>query len=485
MTDIDFDELDRAVSSLLGKPGEGAAPASPRPQPTAEGGQPAQPTRATVPADRPSAPSAPAKPSVSPASESSESAAQPSTPAPTKPEDNTKFPITPSTPSSTPPTPQRTDNPAQKASMPEKPSTVQQTSPTTSAVPRQPAIASAQPPKQSTPPVAPPPSSSSAVPSRSSMPRRSGRFMDVVHPSAQNSPIDEARKTQATQAQPAPAVSRVGRDIATPSATQSNTTDTIEAKKVNALSSVPKPPEQKEESTSASAKSAPVKSSTLSALFGKKSSTQQDEPLLTEKTQSHPETQAKTSKEEVSSPFLANAKVEKRPLGSTAATQPSDRPIKPAIKPPLPNVESEKDDQLDTTSLNAKNDTQQPASTVPPELKQDIVSIEASDTEFGGTERPDTPPALPPEKSSVKTAQSASQAAANTATLSIPQQYKAKQNQPDTTPRSIYDTDEYHKPLAAPVAKKKRAHPAVWILLTILLLAIGAGLGVAAYFVLG
>src|SRR5690606_17603393 len=117
---------------------------------------------------------------------------------------------------------------------------------------------------------------------------------------------------------------------------------------------------------------------------------------------------------------------------------------------------------------------------LPPELGQDIVAVEARDPH--ATNRPDTPLAYPPEETKspqsqkVMTARSASQAA-HTATLSIPQQYRAKQASPDKTPRSIYDTEEYHTPLPTAAVKKKKSHPIVWILIVILLLAVGAGLG--------
>lgn len=518
MNDIDFDELDQAVTSLLGKPtggGDGAEKAKPQsPQQTP---QPVHQEPAQIPPQKP-VPSLVTKSFTPPKrsegersrgetpvmSNESESNRPPSQVGPLastslqksepKPStlarstelsaSNTKFPITPTAPVSEP-------RPIAKP--------VPAASPVTPAAPK---------PKPASPSM-----SRGAV--MNGMHRRpGGRFMDVVHPAAPKPKEAPQRPASVppstppqTPAQPvvspkvptspdpermAPQVkvsaspqnplvnrpsrvSHAGKAISVPSSASSQQLDDLVPRKPQAAP--PAPPANNDRSSEQ-----PAKASTFGALFGKKTA---DEPLLSEKAASHPETtSASKAAEGIPSPFLTDTKVQKRPLGGLMSSNShTDKPLPTAKPKPAMHMPSfaEKDEPKESEEQLAPTPT-----SLPPELAQDIVEVEARDPK--SSERPDTPPAFAPEKPKnpqpVSTARSAGQAA-STATLSIPQQYKTRQSEPDKTPRSIYDTEEYHKPLPAASSKKKKAHPAVWTLLVILLLAVGAGLGVAVYFLFG
>jgi len=89
-------------------------------------------------------------------------------------------------------------------------------------------------------------------------------------------------------------------------------------------------------------------------------------------------------------------------------------------------------------------------------------------------EKPDEPaktpePATPP----------AEEKPAPTGPASIPQQYREEPSTGDKENGAIYDTDSYHKPLAHP-AKKKTGW--LWVLWILVILLVGAGAGAAVYF---
>lgn len=195
--------------------------------------------------------------------------------------------------------------------------------------------------------------------------------------------------------------------------------------------------------------------------------------------ESHTDTQP-----EAYSPFLTDAKIEKRPLGSDAPTEP---------------IALIQDDQQSV-----------PEPTLPQELQHDIVELESSESlDTADTAEPETVPepqvdtlTTPPEQTPAD--QSATEPLAAAATIpaarrvpqhtvepepapsngpgSIAPQYREEAkaaDEPQHTP--IYDTSSYHKPLEHP-AKKKSG----WlvVLIVFLLLVAGAG-GAAALFYAG
>lgn len=501
MKDIDFDELDRAVTSLLGKPSGGgvsqppkapSAPSQPEPQRATQQQPQAQQASSVTPAMSQDKPQTPVSQMVQPKATPSESrptesqspvsqmqiakpavtALQKPMPKPStvaKPEElsvnNTKFPISPAAPS-------RVEKPAAPAV-------------------RAAGVGSQQ---------------SQGIQNR----RPSGRFMDFVQPSSGNggrpvqslasakqSPLNSAntagdvKKTDFVAKEPetlpkqAPVqshpqqpqmqnplanrpsrASHVGKSVTPPGETSRSLDDLV-----------PRKP-RTEDTTPLATDEKSVKPSFVGSLLGKKN----DEPLLEEKVASHPEIKStRKQTEDIPSPFLTDTKVAKRPLGSA---------VKPAASLRTFAAEESVDKTVSAPKDEVNEQLAPKPTSLPPELGQDIVAVEARDPH--ATSRPDTPPAYPPEKEApslsqkkpVTTVNSASQAA-HTATLSIPQQYKAKQATPDKTPRSIYDTEEYHTPLPTAAAKKRKSHPVVWVFVVVLLLALGAGLGVAVYFLFG
>jgi hypothetical protein len=147
------------------------------------------------------------------------------------------------------------------------------------------------------------------------------------------------------------------------------------------------------------------------------------------------------------SPFLSDAKVEKRPLGAFSADdEPKDTLIEEPKKEEMPLLEAS-----DEPLLEAENEEEAPKQ---PEIES---TPEPS---------PEPTPAPVIEDEPV-------------GPTSITQQYK---EQPSTTEQpsgAIFDTEAYHQPLAHPVKKKSGALIIVWILA---LIVVGAGVGAGVYF---
>lgn len=148
------------------------------------------------------------------------------------------------------------------------------------------------------------------------------------------------------------------------------------------------------------------------------------------------------------SPFLPDAKVEKRPLGNGSKPVdelPADMAI--AAEPEVDEAKAEpSDDVAAKTVLSA-------------ELGSEINAIEAD---------------APHEKVPASTAETAPALDASVG-ISIPQQYKEKVQSGDQSHAPIYDTNV--QPLAHPVRKKSGWGVVLWILLIILLcVGIAAGL---------
>jgi len=143
------------------------------------------------------------------------------------------------------------------------------------------------------------------------------------------------------------------------------------------------------------------------------------------------------------SPFLSDAKVEKRPLGGF----PTDTPAEPT-----PLLEAP-DEELLTAETEDKPEVE---SVSEPEVQEEVKPV---------IEPTPEPTPAPVEETTVP--------------ASITQQYK---EQPSTTEQSsgpIFDTESYHQPLTHTPKKKSGALVVVWIAALIL---VGAGAGAAVYF---
>ena len=174
------------------------------------------------------------------------------------------------------------------------------------------------------------------------------------------------------------------------------------------------------------------------------------------------------------SPFLPDAKVEKRPLGGDA-------------------VDANHRDDTKVESIET-NDQAVESDTVPVEFSSDLMAIEAGEEELTPKapepaeqpavtapveEKKETPVSIPaairPEKQPfVSTPVERRETQADAGPTSIPQQYREEPSSGDQSNGAIYDTANYHQPLAHP-AKKKSSLWTILIIVIIILLGAGAG----------
>ncbi|HEX6461730.1 MAG TPA: hypothetical protein VFZ58_00460 [Candidatus Saccharimonadales bacterium] len=181
---------------------------------------------------------------------------------------------------------------------------------------------------------------------------------------------------------------------------------------------------------------------------------------------------------DTASPFLSNAKVEKRPLGGygpTAAVEtpypevskdkePAKQPLVSQGMPADPLLEAHYDDE--PKQVIEQGDKPVTAEAVPEGahtgIKLDHLLDEGS--EHKQPAEPSTPSAAPLGMMQ-----------------SIPQQYKVAEQKHDDKTRPIFDTNEYHAPLSEAAATKKSS-VGMWVtLLIILLLAVAGGLFIYFY----
>jgi len=231
-----------------------------------------------------------------------------------------------------------------------------------------------------------------SVPPRSSSPamrRSSGRFMDVVHPSS------DMRNSSSSAPEPRSYVKESPKaQDSTPKSWQDSSTD-MES-------------DEKEEM----------------------SSTEHSE--------------GEKTIQPLESPFLSDAKVEKRPLGAFS-------------------TETQKTQELEQESpvkTNESDEAEHPIGTdtpMPAELGDDLLSIEGNESDVQ-VEAP-SPSLLPAS--------------------SIPQQYVEKPPVVDKAAVPIFNADAYHQPLAHPKKNKSGWLMVLWIFMLII---VGAGAGAAVYF---
>lgn len=320
-------------------------------------------------------------------------------------------------------------------------------------------------PKASTPAV----SMSSSVPAPSSIAaRRRGRFMDVVHPSSDmtknNVPVRPVSRQGMTigrgessapivSTQPKPAIEELPVLEPAQSAPETN---------ISPVNEWPDPLEMAD--FEPETPKAAVSDNLEADLMSEAEKTDDTAPLT--------------------SPFLSDAKVEKRPLGGSAVAFASDD-----LSDQLAPVAPEDGKAVDTSKNEDRSNSQLPASPIeqpvqlPEELQGDLMAIE-SDTHMGLPKTEETHPTVEPEVRIEMTAPEAkaedeAPREAPAGPMSIPQQYR---EEPSTTPQesgTIYDTDSYHQPLSHP-AKKKSGW--LWVVAIVIILLLGAAGGAALYF---
>jgi hypothetical protein len=274
--------------------------------------------------------------------------------------------------------------------------------------------------------------------------RRGGRFMDVVHPSSEmKRPVVQSSS-----------VSRQGPTIARTPTVDTRTTSQPQPRRQEPVTGSSEWPDPLELPAQHQADQQPTVSSDGSAIeISSVSYPGEPEPLVT--------------------PFLSDAKVDKRPLGSGALA--------------LSDVSEEASVAPKTTSPLHQN-AQLPAlpgdvePLLPEELRGDMMAVEA-DTHMGVPRTEDTQPPEPISMASpVLSPEPARQTTATEAPAaqsSIPQQYHEAPSTGDQDNGAIYDVDSYHQPLSHPAKKKSGWLWVVWIVAILLL---GAAGGAALYF---
>lgn len=283
--------------------------------------------------------------------------------------------------------------------------------------------------------------------------RSSGRFMDVVHPS---SDMKQPTPPKATPRQGL-TISPTPLPLAVPSsAPEVATTD------------APKGRESTDDTTH-----------------------NWPDPLDVSKSQpvdSEPDTTSTNLVEEdkapLTSPFLSDAKVEKRPLGGAATTvQPSETPTGTASDSPEQDTIVADGASPEDQGISNPIDFEAP---LPEELQSNLVAIESGEAETVVPEAPvaATAPAAEKQPAAEHPAKALipdhfSDENIPKGPASIAQQYKEEPKTGDQTNGAIYDTEAYHKPLAHPA---KKSSGWLWIIWIILILAVGAGIGAALYY---
>jgi hypothetical protein len=359
-----------------------------------------------------------------------------------------------------PVTPPTSDAPV-TSPVPEPPTSPQDPTPVSTPV-TLPVSTPAPSPAAVTTPVVPAPTPRPSV--SSVVPQRSGRFMDVVHPSSD-------MKTSAPTLRPSASL-REGASVqpsssVSPSASMTPQPVIDVVAPQQAVVPAPSPVETKEE-----------------------------EPQVE---QPKEQTSEPTNEPWGASPFLPDAQVEKRPLGG--ANQPPQGPPAGLSEAIAAELSKELPDQETSTSPTVKDEISSPdpepsvapVSTSAPEKEErepDTEPVPKDDLQLPVAPEKEVAP-MPAELDTNLVAIESGQAAANVTssspspaamltTSSIPQQYDEQPTSGDTSHTPIYDNEANHQPLSHP-AKKKSGWLMVVFIIGILIL--GGGLGAAAYFV--
>jgi len=177
------------------------------------------------------------------------------------------------------------------------------------------------------------------------------------------------------------------------------------------------------------------------------------------------------------SPFLTNAKVEKRPLGAFSFNE-SELPL-------IDDFPHQPGAVTDTVPADAGTTIEDAT-----ELDEDILLLEADNEESNAPDEPDVTSSASVESvdAAVVPAETETSQPAPAPTpvddtpvgpTSITQQYKEHPSTDSQASGAIYDTSTYHQPLAHPAKKGSSFLIIVWILALIL---VGAGIGAAVYF---
>jgi hypothetical protein len=169
------------------------------------------------------------------------------------------------------------------------------------------------------------------------------------------------------------------------------------------------------------------------------------------------------------SPFLSDAKVEKRPLGAYSNVAEEARSNDHPIGSDTPLPEELQDDLLSIETNQALAETP-----VSGQEEPDVLPSEATKTAPETTEpSPEETTPTQPESTPAPKDEPAPPVP------SIVQQYQEKQSSAPSESGAIFDTEQYHQPLAHTPKKKSGWLVVLWIFILII---VGGGLGAAAYY---
>lgn len=341
--------------------------------------------------------------------------------------------------------------------------------------------------------------------------RRSGRFMDVVHPSSDmrsrtattptSTPVNRVGTTLAAASQPSEVSSEVGSDVPTLDSSADNSATSIDTGTVAA----PDLPANKSLESAindllVSEGHAPVVAANpvteAPAAEDTIAETPAPEPSVPQISAPQPDSRTSSSEdlledfdglkfEEIlsdkasetaapqTSPFIEGAKVDKRPLGGI------DLGDIATSEAPAP-AESVQDITEEPKSADSNAELERPMDVsaedvLPEELDDTVVAIEAASAEDGAapasleieTEAPETPaPSIDEPKSDVGMTRGAYEGP-----TSIAKQYKEEPRQDDDS-GDIFDTKTYHQPIKS----DEKSHSMLpWIIAVVVLVLLVAG----------
>ncbi|HEU4715315.1 MAG TPA: hypothetical protein VFS14_00610 [Candidatus Saccharimonadales bacterium] len=341
--------------------------------------------------------------------------------------------------------------------------------------------------------------------------RRGGRFMDVVHPSADMKkpdapkpvsrqgvtlePLNSAQKI--TDVVPQKKDAKDAKDVSESAAAPvpAPIVDTPEKEKPATPTVLPveppKPPAVEEKPGDTPAASSdwpdPLDMMTPAAPEKKESTAVEPEPTPV---MPQPETEPDTMPAPLTSPFLPDAKVEKRPLGGLASEE-SEAANDDISRAPMADDTKK---SVDDPNKQLPADPTEVEPMLPEELSGDLMAVEADTTHAElkrahdenaqqsvpavAEESPATSQSFETKEPSTSPAASAEEKSVPAGPTSIPQQYKEEPSTGDQDNGSIYDTDTYHQPLSHPAPKKSGW---MWVIWIVLILLVGAGGGALLY----
>lgn len=312
--------------------------------------------------------------------------------------------------------------------------------------------------------------------------RRRGQFLDMVHPSADmrsTTPLPSAvRKTIApinVNTTPEPPTEKPEEESDT--ASYNSYPDPIDVKAVDDSSSsesshdADSPVTSEDTPETQSSWPDPIEFASSAGQVEDKAENEADIQPSAAAEYVAPEEDSST--EPSQTPFVTDAKVDKRPLGAfTPADEDAEAPV-------------ESPHAADAAQLVVSPEA--PA----PEFSSDINSVEAAgvsqvESEDVPTREAPEPVATPTVEASVPVEpapvapEPAPSSTNDGVAQSIPQQYKTADVKKDDDVHSLFDTKEYHQPLL-PDGKKKSKKGVLIVVLLVVLLIIGAALGYVAY----